>query len=281
MRYSESVKYVPVQIGTSIIPLELAPRWVTTPQPNSPVWSRINKIFDVEHFQYAAPPIELSRFNFDFSSFKGMRVLRCPIKKAGETVLNIPSELEALLPIIRFALETELHVNPRFNDFHAHITIDNKFISEGESQRPAGWHVDGFQGVRVDNHAIEHSYILVDTIGTEFCIQPFFLNHLDFSRHNVFYEFERQASEDNVYQVAPGALMLIDPYMVHRSPIVHEDTLRTFFRLTFTETELEDPVNTINLHYPIPEYDNRIDVRDRLYAYDGEVPWGSYGVYKK
>ena len=278
MRYSDRVNYTANAIGRECQTFDFEPRWVPTPFPRSPIWARLHQSFDTEHFLYPAPPIEVGRFDLDPAVLAGLRVLRCPIKKADESIVHLPTELGPVAEVVRHIVETELFINPRFKDFHAHVSFECTDVAAGTTQRVPGWHVDGFQGVRVRAHVIEHSYLWSTRRGTEYCLQPFFIDHLDPHRHNVFPEIERQAKPENVYETFPGSLYLIDPYVVHRSPRVEAAGLRSFLRVTFTETELEDPVNTRNLSFEEPNHPPRLEVRDRLFSFAGEVPWHSYGV---
>lgn len=279
MRYTDTVVFQHFSIGQQAHTLELPVRWVTRPFAGNPIWSRMHQVFDLEHFLYAAPPVDLGELALCTESLEGLRILRCPVKKAGSCQLVVPSEAQELLPLIRHCLETELHANPRFEDFWCHLSFERTWVEPGTTQRVAGWHADGFQGVRVPPHQVEHSYIWCDTQPTEFCLQPFFVQHLDRARHSAVDAFERQAKEDNVLRALPLHLYLIDPYVVHRSPCLTKAGWRSFFRLTFTETELEDANNTRNLSLPVPQaYEERIDVRDRLSAWRGPVPWEMYGV---
>jgi hypothetical protein len=118
----------------------------------------------------------------------------------------------------------------------------------------------------------EHCYIAGTAPGTEFCIQPFFLEHIDPSRYNIFHEMERQAKAENVYAGQPWHVYLLDPYVIHRSPFVTTEVKRVFLRLTFAYKELQDVRNTVNPMFGGQEYKHREDIRSLLLTYDGETP---------
>lgn len=279
MRYTDDVKFEKAIIGKDAICIDVEPCWVPVPFQHSPLWARMHRTFSTENFLYACPPVDIGLFRVDTEDLLGLRVLRCPIKPSGTMSISLPAELLTLAPLVRYLAELEAHVNPRYGDFWCHISVERTNVSAGSSQRVPGWHVDGFQGIRVAPHQIEHSYLWADHQHTEFCVQPFYVSHLDPGRHNVFNEFARQAREENALGGLDGHIYLIDPYVVHRSPVLKRETVRTFVRVTFTETELEDPVNTVNLSLPgSQDYARRIDVRDRLTSYDGAIPWEMYGV---
>jgi len=278
-RYSEKVKYEQNQIGETVTELLFESRWVSTPFPNNPLWRRMGAVFDPEHFLYPSPPVDLGKVDIDVGSLEGTRVLRCPIKKPGSRTVLLPTELAPMTPFVRFVCETEAFANQHFEEFWCHITFENTYVEAKKTQRVAGWHVDGFQGTRVARHRAEHSYLWATSKGAEFCLQPFFVSHLDPTRHNLFNTLAEQAQEVNSYQGIARHVYLIDPYIVHRSPWMDVSGQRSIARITFTETELEDPTNTRNLSLGQPQdYAPRIDVRDRLSTYDGEIPWAQYGI---
>jgi hypothetical protein len=156
------------------------------------------------------------------------------------------------------------------------FTVRYKVFDVGEKVKPTSPRCSLEPGENV-----EHSYILTTDPPTEFCVQPFFLKHLDESKHNFFLEFDKQAKESNIYQCLPNHLYLIDPYMVHRTPRLPGDTSRTFLRITFAFTELQHPKNTINPLFAGQEYEKRIDIRENLCKNEFDVPYHLYGVQHK
>src|SRR5208282_1968985 len=124
---------------------------------------------------------------------------------------------------------------------------DSSLVHTDEYHRYPGFHGDGIQGQKLTPKVnVEHSYIFVTEPPTEFCLQPFFLKHLDEAKHNFFLEFDRQAKDANIYGCLPNHLYMIDPYMVHRTPKIQKTQTRVFIRITFAPTELQNPKNTHN-----------------------------------
>ena len=62
----------------------------------------------------------------------------------------------------------------------------------------------------------------------------------------IFDEFEKQANEENVYGALNSNVYIIDPYMVHRSPVMKQNTSRLLVRVTFEYQKLLDPNDTKN-----------------------------------
>ena len=282
MRYTDHVHYEPARIGRRARILQQSPLWVPKPFAHSPLWARMGSTFDPEHFLYPAPPVDIGKVQLQALAPAPLRVLRCPLKAAWSADLVLPEELAAWEPLVRHVLETERAHNPQFLQAWAHISVEHTEVAAGKTQRVPGWHVDGFQGVRQARHGIEHSYLWANVAPTEFCLQPFLVSHLDTARHNVFDTLQEQAREECVFEGLPEHVYLIDPYVVHRAAPMPKAGWRAFVRITFAETYLDDPVNTVNLSLRVPESAGaRIEVRDRLFAYEGSTPWELTGLRKK
>ncbi len=270
-----------------------SPRGLWTPRinPNNPLYRTLLDPFDVEQYLYPRPPVDMG--NWDIGSVTTPNVLRLPIKNP-EGAYHIPKELSSLFPLIKRVANYEMNINPRHAETFCHITYDVSQVGNGEYHRFPGFHGDGFQGAKFGPHqntkhkekiAIEHSYILVTDPGTELCLQPFFVTHLDESKHSEFLEFDAQAEEVNIFLTIPGHMYIFDPYIVHRSPVIVTDSKwgkrRTFIRITYTFSELEHPKNTVNPMFEPYEYEDRIDIRENLAKFGFEVPFHLYGLLKK
>ena len=122
MRYSETVKYVPADIGQQCLRLDVPRQWVPVPFESSPLWARMHQQFDTENFLYSTPPAQVGRAALSqetLNGVKGLRVMRCPVKTEASPDMVLPLELEFLLPFVRHLAELERWVNPNFHRFHA------------------------------------------------------------------------------------------------------------------------------------------------------------------
>lgn len=255
------------------------PKGLWTPRINagSIAYHSLFQPFDLEQYLYPRPPIDMGlvedeEFACDFN------VLRMPLKFPG-TEYRIPDELIGMMPLLARVAEYEAFINARHNDCFCHITFDRSVVPAGQFHRYPGFHGDGVQGTKITPKAlIEHSYIFVTDPPTEFCLQPFFMTHLDEAKHNFFKEFDKQARECNVYGALPNHLYLIDPYMVHRTPKIVVPVNRVFGRITYAFTELQHPKNTINPMFQGQEYEKRIDIRERLVRNEFDIPLHLYGL---
>jgi hypothetical protein len=280
MRYSHSLSMRPATIGAEILERTFPVLWVPCPFPHAPVWQRLGQPFDRTHFLAAHPPVQLGHLmDVGVKEAEGVRAyLRTPIKAAGTDTVQIPTEMAPILPVIEHALETFAAWYPDWTNRHVHVTWEAGWVEEGTTQRVPGWHVDGFQGVRQAPHASEASVLWADALPTQYCVQPFFLDHLDPSRHNVQDAMVNQAQETNAYTGLPAGLYLIDPYCVHRAAVAPARTWRNFVRVTVADVRLDDPGNTRNVGLKGPqETPARLEVRDRLFAPPPTLPWDTLG----
>lgn len=245
-----------------------------------PFFSYFDKEFSKSHYKYGGLlPLHIGNFNIEHSSHL-INVLRCPIKTINSRDIIIPSELSYLQDFIKFCCIYETSFNSDFDKLYAHITVDKKIVMPNESHRVSGFHVDGYQGHKFPiKHQIEHSYLWSSNIGTEFCAQPFFIDHIDDSKYLLFDELNKQANESNVYKCLANNIYVFDPYMVHRSPIVQTETERLLIRITFEYDKLLDPNDTVNpnIKFKIPY---KFDVRNRLGTFNYPFDIKHYGFSK-
>lgn len=251
--------------------------WHPTIDSWNPLYKDILEPFDFHKYTCPRPPISMGVCD-DEAIRECPSVLRVPIKYANSSI-HLPAELTPIKPMLVRLLQYDRFINPFFDEFFVHLTIDNSVAEAGKTHRFGGFHGDGLQGGKFKNKlVVEHSYIFVSNHPTKFALQPFFVAHLNEDRHNIFKEFDKQVQPYSIYMGRDRHLYLIDPYVVHASPVIKERTDRTFFRLTITPTELLMPKNTVNPMFDGQEYPARIDVREFVSEPDMEVPYAFYGI---
>jgi hypothetical protein len=250
--------------------------WTPVIDEENIAYHSLFKPFSVNQYFYPRPPIDMGLMEYD--SVLPINVLRMPLKFPN-TDYRIPKELALIESLIRRVSEYEAFINPNHKDYFCHITYDFSIVKKNMFHRFPGFHGDGIQGTKITPKVnAEHSYILTTNPGTEFCLQPFFLKHLDEAKHNYFLEFDKQARENNIYRSLSNHLYLIDPYMVHRTPKIDADISRLFIRITFAATELQHPKNTINPLFSGQQYEKRIDIRSNLTRNEFPIPYHLYGL---
>ena len=272
-------------------PIICTPRglWTPTVDADNIAYQSLFKPFNLNQYIYPRPPIDMGLVDRDMVLGGFPNVLRMPLKfphsekwKTNGNEYLIPKEFKRLMPLLQRIMEYEKFINTQHNSWFCHITYDHSRVKEGEYHRFPGFHGDGIQGTKLTPKVVvEHSYIVVTDPPTEYCLQPFFLRHLDEAKHNYFLEFDRQAKDVNIYGSLPNHLYLIDPYMVHRTPRFTREMDRVFIRITYAPVELQHPKNTNNPLFPGQEYRERVDIRQNLMENEFETPWHLYGLSRK
>ncbi len=257
--------------------------WTPIVDEENIAYNSLFKPFSVNQYLYPRLPIDLGLIDdasIDLDDSDPINVLRLPLKFP-KTDYRLPLEILELESLIRKVADYESFINKEHDSCFCHITYDLSTVKSGEYHRFPGFHGDGLQGTKLTPKIkIEHSYIITSSPPTEFCLQPFFLKHLDESKHNFFLEFDKQAKKTNIYKSLPNHLYLIDPYMVHRTPKIKHDVTRVFIRITYSFTELQHPKNTINPLFNGQEYNKRIDIRENLTKNEFKIPYQMYGLTK-
>jgi hypothetical protein len=276
------IRYTQPKLSDNSILYEAKGLWTPRIDEDNVAYHSMFREFNLNQYLYPRPPIDMGLV--ELPQEKPPNVLRMPLKFPG-SIYKIPADLAPLFGLIQRVAEYEKflcldkHIDPEAT--FCHITYDNSDVPAGEHHRYPGFHGDGIQGTKLTPKVwVEHSYILTTQPPTEFCLQPFFLKHLDQAKHNFFLEFDRQAKKQNVYGSLPNHLYLIDPYMVHRTPKIKRAVNRTFIRITYAFTELQHPKNTVNPLFTGQQYHKRVDIRENLMPNEFEVPWHLYGLSK-
>jgi hypothetical protein len=271
----------PLTVGKTIIAPE---RWYPKVQPLSPTYRDMVEEFEPKKYTNPRLPIDLGVA--DVNAIQSVpNTLRMPLKWWDSEEINIPDELLPIKGLLERIFTYDKCHNPLYNSQVAHITHDTRIIEEGKTHRFPGFHGDDLQGGAFpEKEIIAHSYILTTNPGTEFCLQPFFVGHVDDSHERHFTEFDKQASEENIYTVKSGHIYLMDPYAVHRTPLHTIPGPRTFLRVTFSTKNMLLPHNTFN-----PMFEDKQEEYDALpvphlnetrwtQASDKHVPYKMYGI---
>jgi hypothetical protein len=271
----------PLAPGKTLVAPE---RWYPKVQPLSPTYRDMLEPFEPRKYTNPRLPIDLG--TADVSAIQACpNTLRMPLKWWDSEEIQIPAELLPIKSILHRIFTYDKCHNPFYHEQVAHITHDTRIIEEGKTHRFPGFHGDDLQGGAFpEKEIIAHSYILTTDPGTEFCLQPFFVGHLDDSHERHFTEFDKQASEENIYTTKSGHIYLMDPYAVHRTPLETIPGARTFLRVTFSTKNMLLPHNTLNPMFedrqveyeslPVPH----LNETRWTQASDKSVPYWMYGI---
>lgn len=261
-------------------------RWYPKVQPLSPTYRDMLEPFEPRKYTNPRLPIDLG--TADVNQIQAVpNVLRMPLKWWDSQEINVPEEFLPIKGLLERIFTYDKCHNPLYESQVAHVTHDTRIIEEGKTHRFPGFHGDDLQGGAFpEKEVAAHSYILTTNPGTEFCLQPFFVGHLDDTHERLFTEFDKQASEENIYTVKSGHVYLMDPYAVHRTPLHTIPGPRTFLRITFSTKNMLLPHNTLN-----PMFEAHQDEYEALpvphlnetrwtQASDKQLPYRQYGIAK-
>jgi|SRR5579872_6660179 len=243
------------------------------------IYHNIKKPFNINKFVTPSFPICIGKTKLDLIQ-KCPNVLRVPIKKGGSDEIRIPKELLCMSDEILRILNYDYFImGAMWKNMFCHLTIHNAFVEAGTTQRFSGFHGDGLQGAKFSKKILcEHSYVMTAPYPTIISMQPYFVAHYNDCRDNIFKAFDQQVKQDSLYRLQEENIYLIDPYVVHASPVLDRSTYRTFFRLTTTPKELLMPKNTINPMFDGQMYPDRIEVREFVTEPSNVIPYNFYGI---
>jgi hypothetical protein len=236
---------------------------------DSPVLRCLNTTWNLEEFSRPRRPVSLGILDGleTFARPGAERVLDMPIKMPDCAEYRIPRALAQFEHAIQRIIDVEHAINPQHAEYHAYLTIDQRWVEPGTLHREAPCHVDGFQGARWKPKCLtNHTYTVSDVLPTAYYVQPFDFSRLDERVHDFFWEMNAQVADtDEAFRWQPQAaeITLMDCYCVHRG-VENEGSarvFRTWLRLSFEERRrVFDRLG--NAHNPLFDYDWKMVDRD-------------------
>jgi len=225
--------------------------------PHTPVLTQLDSVWDLNQFKQGRAPVSLGKIAdpSHFSEHNNIRVLDLPIKMAGSVdEYRIPSDLAQFRNVIQQIIDIEHAIlkPEQIKKYYAYLTIDQKYVQPGTSQRRPRAHVDGFQGSSISQKkAINHSYTVSNLTPTVYYTHPFSFDHLIDGVHDYYHEMSVQADETQAVTTKPFHLYLMDAYSVHRAEVAKEGGYRTFLRISYDPEVFSRKGNTRNplFHY--------------------------------
>jgi len=276
MARSLGVEYKPVKL-TYGEEFDIKTMWHPIVDEWNPIYKDMMEPFNLFKFTCPRPPISLGSIDRQLFT-QCTNVLRVPIKFPGSNI-RLPKELIPIKDELIRLLQYEYFINPEVVNEFIHVTVDNRVVESGKTHRYGGFHGDGLQGAKFKQKVkCEHSYVYTNPLATHIALQPFFVAHINEARYNIFKEFDRQVKQECLYKLRDGEVYLIDPYVVHASPIIGIDIPRTFFRMTVSKEELLTPHNTVNPMFEGQNYPEGIEVREFVSSPNTSIPLDFYGI---
>lgn len=215
--------------------------------------NEVSRPFSLHILQRGHRPIELGNIVYKPTHTSRVNHLLIKLKHSDEIILPEGTDPEIARFIQNCVDCSKANGLPIRNRF-VYLTIDNKFVKKGESQRTKGWHLDGLQGeeVPVKTPAC-YQYVWMNKLPFRFTTQDFLIHGLDLSRHNIFDSLGAQVYPESVASVKANQLYLMNPYLLHQAAIADEDTIdRLFMRVYVSELPITSVKMTINPHIQYP-----------------------------
>lgn len=160
--------------------------------------------------------------------------------------INIPENLSWVRPLINSVwIEDKLDL-----DYYIYLTVKHLYVTPSNMGNRPGWHSDGFGTDDIN-------YIWCDKYPTEFCIQDFSITE---DCETSLKEMESQADEKNIKVYGENALLRLDKYNIHRTPIVGEG-YRTFVKISISKNRYNLKGNAHNYLF---DYDWEMVVRSDI-----------------
>lgn len=239
---------------------------VTLPDAaSSPLIRCLHSVWDLAEFMAPRRPVSLGVLSAEelgvFTRPGAVRVLDMPIKMPGSDEVRLPRALAQFAGVIQRILDVEARLlsAEQRDEYHAYLTIDQRWVEPGTLHREAPCHVDGFQGARWSPKCrTNHTYTVSDVLPTAYYVQPFDFTGLDEREHDYFWEMNAQVADTGEaykWQSLPAELTLMDCYCVHRGVenSSSERVFRTWLRLSFEERRrVFDRLG--NAHNPLFDY---------------------------
>lgn len=227
----------------------------------------MREAWDIEKFNNVNLPTVVGEI--EIPNFNGTRVLDMPIKMAGDYDYRFPNIVKPFASIIIEAIMFEKNNYGDLKDHYVYVTIDQKVVKKGLTGRRPGAHSDAFivqNGKQVDVTAetahlvdeVSHTYIAYDVLPTEFFENEFPIKSVDCD--DVMKTFDEIANESKVVTYPCNTLLMMNPYVVHRSAVSHKDTERTFIKVSISKKKYAREGNTKN---PFFNYDWSLKKRSK------------------
>lgn len=246
--------------------------------PFHPSYRDSHEDFTQSKFKYPYIPLYMGDYNIPEIEHEGydVNVLRLLIRNNdSQSDIYLPKELLSLKEFILQQINYHRQHYDENKECFIYITIRTSTYDNLFYKNSCTWHIDGFQGSRINRHIVEQDIFWCNKNPTQFLIQPMFCEYLDSSKHDINEFFEKQSDERFIIDTQPNKIYLATPYNIHRVNILPFEGKRVFIRLNFSPVEIEDFTNTINPML-VREYQKRRDVRDflREYIIDEKVDSG-------
>lgn len=219
--------------------------------------TELQRPFTLHTLRKGRSPIQLNAVKYQPIETQRLNHFMVKLKHSDEIILpdNMDDEIKRFVhDCVALAKMNGLPWRNRF----MYLTLDNKFVAKGKTQRTPGWHLDGLQGNEVPVKVPAcYEFIWVNKLPFEYSIQDFEIYGLNLNEHNIFDSLGEQVYPESIRQTKENTLYLINPYLLHRAVPAEEDLAdRLFLRLYISELPITSTKMSINedIEYPYPTH---------------------------
>lgn len=203
--------------------------------------------------KYGQAPKVLKIYRQDVKEM--MFYMYLPIQMKGIRHLYIPPRLEFLRRMILDCIVDHGKMSGINNtiDSYIYLTFKHMYVTPDNLGNRAGWHSDGIGSDDIN-------YIWTDKFPTVFSLQDFDLSD---DCNKSMTQMTAQAIPDNNVDYEENTLLRLDQYNIHRTPIIKEGGMRSFFKLSISKEKYNLKGNSHNymIDYNWKMYD-RSEVRN-------------------
>jgi hypothetical protein len=189
---------------------------------------------------YGTPPVDLGLV--ELSPKEMMFWMYCPIKLPGQLEPTYPDNLRQFDEL---AFQSYFDCKDRWMDSYVYLTAKTLWVSKDNPGNRPGWHSDGFM-------TEDLNYIWSDCNGTEFW-QPAELIEFTQDHHASLVEME-VASSGPIATYPDKHLLRLDEAVIHRVSANLTPGMRTFVKVSISESRYDLEGNSVNHAFPAWSY---------------------------
>jgi len=171
--------------------------------------------------KYGVEPLLLDNIRIDCNEMMLYMYLPIYIEDLHDNI-RVPERLKIFNSLIYSSIGNVQSMDIKYK--YMYLTVKCRYVDRYNLANRPGWHSDGFGTDDIN-------VIWCDNDPTVFSIQDFDLS----DDHNLsMKEMTNQCNPINNKTYNSYDLLLLDQYVIHRSPIIEDAKIRTFFKLSFS-----------------------------------------------
>ncbi|MFK4132326.1 hypothetical protein ACI2KR_08535 [Pseudomonas luteola] len=226
--------------------------------------TEISRPFSLLNLRRGREPINVSTVSYKPEETQPVNHLLIKLKNSLE--IKIPDCIDpAVQRFVNDCSQCMIQADLPYRGRYLYLTVDNRPVKAGSTQRMPGWHLDGLQGEEVP-FKLPACFVFswTNQLPMAYTTQAFEVEKLNFRKHNIFDSLGAQVFNDSVFRLNANHLYLMNAYQLHQGVKADHDILdKLFLRLYVSELPITSRRMTIN---------NKIDYPYPIHTTTGEIP---------